>query len=383
MQVIVSQPLWRVVWCNERCHKHDCRVQRWSFGKSAEAAGASLFCLRKAMHFSMWLSEHSRSCPDYVLLTDWREVKPCIVALNKRDSTDQPHCIIVLCDTAKQLSKASTWAKCHAKDSALDVYVRKSVELTPSSFAALAKQIPAAVNVPVGNALALETADELSKKSHEPMLTQSAGCEHLQSGVRSNDFELKLNFAAQSCGWKYASKMPLQFACQMTSSDTAQVQHSAAPTLLEESHLTRKNDSFVVNQSPGTQLNPTALCACELWSRGRLEATLSSSEPMSMQALRPLSLTEQWLHRWSDCKVARDTDWASEVCEVKTAIPTQIAHGLMPCKPKGRAAAQIHDHLPPHMTNILFANMVPTSERISLKLIERMLEEAKPDHYED
>jgi len=109
---------------------------------AARYAGGCLFCLRKAGDFEKWLAATQHS--DYVLLTNWREVKPCIAALTERDATQQPFRIILQCDSPKELNKAHAWVQQYSTlrvHHMPDVHVCSSLEPFPSFFAALAQQI--------------------------------------------------------------------------------------------------------------------------------------------------------------------------------------------------------------------------------------------------
>jgi len=133
---------WKVVWCNECCFKPGTKIQRQSMAMAARYAGGCLFCLRKAGDFEKWLAATQHS--DYVLLTNWREVKPCIAALTERDATQQPFRIILQCDSPKELNKAHAWVQQYSTlrvHHMPDVHVCSSLEPFPSFFAALAQQI--------------------------------------------------------------------------------------------------------------------------------------------------------------------------------------------------------------------------------------------------
>jgi len=139
---ILAPASWKVVWCNARCFKPDSKTQRQSMAMAARDAGGSLFCLRNAGHFEKWLAATKQS--DYVLLTGWREVKPCIATLRDCDVTEQPFKIILQCDSPKELYKARTWVQQYSTLRAHhmpDVHVCSSLEPFPSFFAALAQQI--------------------------------------------------------------------------------------------------------------------------------------------------------------------------------------------------------------------------------------------------
>lgn len=99
----------RLVWCHERCHKQECEERRKSINETVKEAGASLVCLKKASKFAMWLAQAERS--PFALLTDWREVKPCIQAASTHQPQNQPAFTIVLCELPRHYERASMWAQ--------------------------------------------------------------------------------------------------------------------------------------------------------------------------------------------------------------------------------------------------------------------------------
>jgi hypothetical protein len=62
-------------------------------------------CHKKAAKFEAWLS--SAVQPNYILVADWREAKPCIEVTSKGFKFSQ---MIVYCETDSTFRKASEWA---------------------------------------------------------------------------------------------------------------------------------------------------------------------------------------------------------------------------------------------------------------------------------
>mmetsp|Transcript_55389 Transcript_55389/g.171575 ORF Transcript_55389/g.171575 Transcript_55389/m.171575 type:complete len:397 (+) Transcript_55389:66-1256(+) len=100
---------WRLVWCHERCHKVETEERRVVLSEAVQAAGASLVCLKKAAKFALWLRNAQR--PPFILLTDWREVKPCLMAAAEQHTTNQPTFTVVLCEEPRCFERASAWAQ--------------------------------------------------------------------------------------------------------------------------------------------------------------------------------------------------------------------------------------------------------------------------------
>merc|ERR1719297_567027 len=72
-------------------------------------AHGTVLRFRKAAGFGRWLEEPSLEGPEmpWVLLTDWREVKPCLELL--RASARQPGLILVHTSSEKQYKRSLEW----------------------------------------------------------------------------------------------------------------------------------------------------------------------------------------------------------------------------------------------------------------------------------
>jgi len=93
-----------VVWCHEHCHKSHNDARKKALADLCFEHEASLVCHKKAAKFGVWLSCTVQ--PDYILITDWREAKPCIDIISTGLRFTQ---MIVYCDTDSTLRKASEW----------------------------------------------------------------------------------------------------------------------------------------------------------------------------------------------------------------------------------------------------------------------------------
>lgn len=131
---------WRLVWCHERCHKQENEGLRRVLGDAARNAGASLVCLKKASKFAVWLRSAQR--PPYVLLTDWRELKPCINTAKQVHISNQPTFTIVFCKDARHYERASAWAK-SLPPRADPVHVCKDLTFLKAFLADLATRVVA------------------------------------------------------------------------------------------------------------------------------------------------------------------------------------------------------------------------------------------------
>jgi len=96
----------RVVWCHEHCHKSHNDARRKELWRLCRENGASLVCHKKAAKFEAWLGNTAQ--PNYILVTDWREAKPCmdIDIIKDRSMFTE---MIVYCETEQIFKKASEW----------------------------------------------------------------------------------------------------------------------------------------------------------------------------------------------------------------------------------------------------------------------------------
>lgn len=104
-----SKGCWRLVWVHERCHKHENIERVRAIGRELHSLGAALICLKKANQFSLWVQQAAR--PPFILVTDWREAQPCMQFLTQQASSNQPVGTVVVCDSTRQLGRASEWAQ--------------------------------------------------------------------------------------------------------------------------------------------------------------------------------------------------------------------------------------------------------------------------------
>lgn len=98
---------WKLIWCHERCYKAELSDFRLSLTEAADKAGYEVICFKKVTGFKKWIAEVA--IPPSVLLTDWREAKPCVEVLDKSQTTFKV--VIVYVSDDKQLRAASKWAQ--------------------------------------------------------------------------------------------------------------------------------------------------------------------------------------------------------------------------------------------------------------------------------
>eukprot|EP00443_Scrippsiella_acuminata_P009481 CAMPEP_0115225236 /NCGR_PEP_ID=MMETSP0270-20121206/29997_1 /TAXON_ID=71861 /ORGANISM="Scrippsiella trochoidea, Strain CCMP3099" /LENGTH=281 /DNA_ID=CAMNT_0002639593 /DNA_START=106 /DNA_END=951 /DNA_ORIENTATION=- len=135
-----SQARWRLVWCYERCFKKESEPLRKAIADVAAAAGGSLLCLRKSHKYVSW-NARAQSMP-FVLLTDWREMKPCIWAMSQHNTGTMPLIVIVLAEDTKQQSRVATWINdSYSHGNALDVRMAKDANHVGKILADLSEKL--------------------------------------------------------------------------------------------------------------------------------------------------------------------------------------------------------------------------------------------------
>jgi len=69
----------------------------------------------------------------YVLVTDWREAKPCMEILARRNAQSRPVFTVVICEVMGQYGRASRWAESLSEDMTDPVYICQRLTC-PHSF---------------------------------------------------------------------------------------------------------------------------------------------------------------------------------------------------------------------------------------------------------
>lgn len=100
---------WRLVWCHERCLKEENERLRKVLSEAARERGALLICLKKASKFEKWLVQEHR--PPFVLLTDWKEVKPCTQIASLQAQPMQLSFAIAWCESELDFNRVSSWLR--------------------------------------------------------------------------------------------------------------------------------------------------------------------------------------------------------------------------------------------------------------------------------
>lgn len=129
---------WHLVWCYERCHKEETAEKRAMLAQAAREAGAFLVCVKKAPQLAAWLKK--TRCPPFVLLTDWREVKPCLQAAAEDSGCGVPAFTIIVCQEQHTYERARNWVR-RLPSGAGRVYVLRGLSTAKAFLTAMARRM--------------------------------------------------------------------------------------------------------------------------------------------------------------------------------------------------------------------------------------------------
>jgi hypothetical protein len=97
------------VWCFGGCWKEECAYRRQELQTLAEQLGSSALCFKKGnSSFGRWAD----GTPAHLItvVTDWREAKPCIQAIERSGKSCSVVSMVIICDTLRQVSRARALA---------------------------------------------------------------------------------------------------------------------------------------------------------------------------------------------------------------------------------------------------------------------------------
>jgi len=411
---------WRCVWCQERCYKSDSKTTKNSFEIAAKNNGAELVCLKKASVFAQWVARKNQS--PYVVLTNWREVKPCAWALGEQDYSNHPFLIVVLCDTSMCFGKACHWAD----HSPCKLHVCKNIEPVQEFFTALARLVAGnPINLPTGNFSAVWKSNQVQQgaSANDQVKPKSLSGSHIHSDAISlSRFELKSIF--QPCAWTQAELTQVEHThqlceCPTSTSSGASASNSAWFNSAGKSTLCRSPENADApqpqqrfNNTPESTMSQlaeipvscklTAVIPCN--ASDNFFADLYSSREAKQMISAPISLhkalalqdnTGECAGDWSDHRsacngpgpVATAID-ASSAGSARQAWSQNVAprqKTMLSASSPGLEVFQSTGCVPPKSGSYSMLQIEPTadvSKRNSF-LLETVLKLAAPDHYED
>jgi len=99
---------WTLIWCYKQCFHAEWQNFRRAM-KAAMANQGIFLCLRNAQRLERLLGEQASPSPS-VLLTDWREAKPCWDVLAEHGCRPSQVLLVVYTEGPKQFTTAKKWA---------------------------------------------------------------------------------------------------------------------------------------------------------------------------------------------------------------------------------------------------------------------------------
>lgn len=163
------------MWCVKRVHQEEKEPLREELTKAVEESDGSLVCLKKASRLGHWIAQTSwiartSFCTPAVLLTDWREAKPCLQYM--ADCADNlVNLIVVTTVGQKQFRVASRWAEGLKRD---------DIRIIPDSDS--------------GHELVASVIKLLESSSHFPLVSgKRDGCSNTYKVGRAGNCQMHAN----------------------------------------------------------------------------------------------------------------------------------------------------------------------------------------------
>jgi hypothetical protein len=107
----IEKARWYLLWVHERCQKPESATFCAALQREVHAKGGRICFMKKAQKFAQWLHPSVPDACPYVLLTDWREVKPCFEAVSADPTLQSPVATIVLVPDGRSALRANAWCK--------------------------------------------------------------------------------------------------------------------------------------------------------------------------------------------------------------------------------------------------------------------------------
>mmetsp|Transcript_16752 Transcript_16752/g.48975 ORF Transcript_16752/g.48975 Transcript_16752/m.48975 type:complete len:184 (-) Transcript_16752:121-672(-) len=99
---------WRLLWCQDTAFKPAGTDERAVLSKMTSENHGSFDYIKKGCRLPQWLLHHEPKA--YVLVSAWREAKPCMAALAAAEQAHQPAIVVLLCECQRQVKHARRWA---------------------------------------------------------------------------------------------------------------------------------------------------------------------------------------------------------------------------------------------------------------------------------
>lgn len=181
---------WLMIWCHERCYKPERSELRAHLTDVAMSLNAGILCMKKAVKYESWMKRtNSRT---HVLITDWREAKPCLQAMTA-DSRQRewPETMIILCDLPKSHENAMSWAAKQDGHCKLHVllerpdkgHFREIKDLLEGCYQSMSKKRP--VLLPSAPGPLADAARSSTDRNSKVTVASDADSEELREAIRS------------------------------------------------------------------------------------------------------------------------------------------------------------------------------------------------------
>eukprot|EP00435_Cladocopium_sp_Y103_P010583 s2319_g2.t1 len=184
---------WLMIWCHERCYKPERSELRAHLTDVAMSLNAGILCMKKAVKYETWMKRSNNRT--HVLITDWREAKPCLNAMEESRPREWPETMIILCDLPKSHENAISWAakqdvsKCKLHvllESPNKEHFQEIKDLLQGCYESMSKKRPVLLpSTPGPLADQHETARGSSERHSKVTIASDADSDEIREAIRS------------------------------------------------------------------------------------------------------------------------------------------------------------------------------------------------------
>lgn len=183
---------WVMIWCHERCYKPERSELRAHLTDVAMSLNAGILCMKKAVKYETWMKRsNSRT---HVLITDWREAKPCLQVMQDSGQRERPETMIILCDLPKSHENAVSWAakqdvsKCKLHvllESPNKEHFQEIKDLLEGCYQSMSRKRPVLLPSAPGPLAEPDAARSSSDRNSKVTIASDADSDELREAIRS------------------------------------------------------------------------------------------------------------------------------------------------------------------------------------------------------
>eukprot|EP00442_Polarella_glacialis_P005043 CAMPEP_0115071812 /NCGR_PEP_ID=MMETSP0227-20121206/13883_1 /TAXON_ID=89957 /ORGANISM="Polarella glacialis, Strain CCMP 1383" /LENGTH=296 /DNA_ID=CAMNT_0002458491 /DNA_START=210 /DNA_END=1100 /DNA_ORIENTATION=- len=187
---------WALVWVHEKCHKPENVELRTNLVQLVQKASGGAVCIKKAQKFQEWLLTNTLP---YVLLTDWREAKPCLESIEEQ-GLQPPARVVIVAESPTIHARASVYFKPHPSNRTGNVRVTSSLGAHAKFVADCLSSIHQLSATKAMNALSPAALEEDYEEDEEDYYDEEYEAEGWTTGSEFSEPLKPLKGAAQELG---------------------------------------------------------------------------------------------------------------------------------------------------------------------------------------